>query len=76
MSELPPPPYGPEIDAHDAPIPREALARLAVAEFGIDYETALDFANEAADRIERRRSRQVRRAEQRTLHAAARRCLQ
>jgi hypothetical protein len=51
----PPPLVPPEIDLRNVPIPREAFARLAVAEFGIDIEVARDFINEAADRVEGKR---------------------
>ena len=41
-----------EVNLRGTPIPREAFAKAAAEQFGVDIETARRFANEAADRIE------------------------
>jgi hypothetical protein len=62
MSNSPAPLLPPDIDLRDVPIPREFFARLAVQEFGVRYEDALDHINKVADELEGRKAAQKRKA--------------
>ena len=57
MSELPQPPYGPEVDVRDVPIPRDLFAGIAASTFKMSFEDARAQVDRIADAIEREERR-------------------
>ena len=65
MSKLPAPPFGPEVDVCDVPIPREAFAQMLAAQFGMPIADVRNYVDQRVDVMEGRItcSRQVKRRE-------------